>query len=261
MGVTGSSVAGTGVAGTSTNGSGTSGSSSYIGVSGQGGSYGGVFTSSAAGSHRRVLHREQLRGLLLREHVRLVRQWRRGCPWHRLDATVSTGVPSSNGVYGTGSTGVSGHGGSIGVFGGDASNSGVRGDSTYVGVWGTGNTWGDVRPVEGHHRADLRRLRSDRQPLRLRRVLRWQLPRPRARCPRLAGAFKIDHPLDPENKWLSHSFVESPDMMNVVQRQRHPRRARSCDGAAAVVLLGAEPRVPLSADADRRARTRSAHRP
>ncbi|MDZ7722856.1 MAG: hypothetical protein U5R06_08610 [candidate division KSB1 bacterium] len=29
------------------------------------------------------------------------------------------------------------------------------------------------------------------------------------------GAFKIDHPLDPENKYLQHSFVESPDMMNV----------------------------------------------
>jgi hypothetical protein len=30
-----------------------------------------------------------------------------------------------------------------------------------------------------------------------------------------AGSFKIDHPLDPANKTLSHSFVESPDMMNV----------------------------------------------
>jgi hypothetical protein len=29
------------------------------------------------------------------------------------------------------------------------------------------------------------------------------------------GAFKIDHPLDPENKYLSHSFVESPDMLNI----------------------------------------------
>jgi hypothetical protein len=29
------------------------------------------------------------------------------------------------------------------------------------------------------------------------------------------GAFRIDHPLDPENKYLSHSFVESPDMMNI----------------------------------------------
>jgi hypothetical protein len=30
-----------------------------------------------------------------------------------------------------------------------------------------------------------------------------------------AGTFKIDHPLDPANKYLSHSFVESPDMMNI----------------------------------------------
>ena len=29
------------------------------------------------------------------------------------------------------------------------------------------------------------------------------------------GGFKIDHPLEPENKYLSHSFVESPGMMNV----------------------------------------------
>ena len=30
-----------------------------------------------------------------------------------------------------------------------------------------------------------------------------------------AGTFKIDHPQDPANKYLVHSFVESPDMMNV----------------------------------------------
>ena len=29
------------------------------------------------------------------------------------------------------------------------------------------------------------------------------------------GSFKIDHPLDPENMTLSHSFVESPDMKNI----------------------------------------------
>jgi len=29
------------------------------------------------------------------------------------------------------------------------------------------------------------------------------------------GSFKIDHPLDPATKYLSHSFVESPDMMNI----------------------------------------------
>ena len=30
-----------------------------------------------------------------------------------------------------------------------------------------------------------------------------------------SGSFQIDHPLDPANKYLYHSFVESPDMMNV----------------------------------------------
>ena len=29
------------------------------------------------------------------------------------------------------------------------------------------------------------------------------------------GAFRIDHPLDPSNMYLQHSFVESPDMMNI----------------------------------------------
>jgi len=29
------------------------------------------------------------------------------------------------------------------------------------------------------------------------------------------GSFKIDHPQDPANKFLIHSFVESPDMMNI----------------------------------------------
>ncbi len=29
------------------------------------------------------------------------------------------------------------------------------------------------------------------------------------------GSFKIDHPLDPAHKYLYHSFVESPDMMNI----------------------------------------------
>jgi hypothetical protein len=30
-----------------------------------------------------------------------------------------------------------------------------------------------------------------------------------------SGSFMIDHPLDPANKYLYHSFVESPDMMNI----------------------------------------------
>ncbi len=30
-----------------------------------------------------------------------------------------------------------------------------------------------------------------------------------------SGSFRIDYPLDPANKFLYHSFVESPDMMNI----------------------------------------------
>jgi hypothetical protein len=30
-----------------------------------------------------------------------------------------------------------------------------------------------------------------------------------------SGSFKIDHPLDPANQYLYHSFVESPDMKNI----------------------------------------------
>jgi hypothetical protein len=32
---------------------------------------------------------------------------------------------------------------------------------------------------------------------------------------KLGGGFRIDHPADPDNKYLTHSFVESPDMKNV----------------------------------------------
>lgn len=30
-----------------------------------------------------------------------------------------------------------------------------------------------------------------------------------------SGTFKIDHPLDPDNRYLYHSFVESPEMLNI----------------------------------------------
>jgi hypothetical protein len=32
-----------------------------------------------------------------------------------------------------------------------------------------------------------------------------------------SGSFRIDHPLDPANKYLSHSFVESPEMKNIYE--------------------------------------------
>ncbi|MFH2096882.1 MAG: hypothetical protein ABIJ16_14325, partial [Bacteroidota bacterium] len=46
------------------------------------------------------------------------------------------------------------------------------------------------------------------------------------------GSFKIDHPLDPENKYLYHSFVESPDMKNIYDGVV----VLDANGEAAVVL-------------------------
>jgi hypothetical protein len=46
------------------------------------------------------------------------------------------------------------------------------------------------------------------------------------------GSFKIDHPLDPENRYLYHSFVESPDMMNI-----YNGNVRTDAGGRAVVEL------------------------
>ncbi len=46
------------------------------------------------------------------------------------------------------------------------------------------------------------------------------------------GTFQIDHPLDPANKYLYHSFVESPDMMNVYNGNVGTNRS----GLATVIL-------------------------
>jgi hypothetical protein len=49
-----------------------------------------------------------------------------------------------------------------------------------------------------------------------------------------SGTFRIDHPQDPENKYLVHSFVESPDMMNVY----NGNIVTGADGKAVVLLPG-----------------------
>lgn len=47
-----------------------------------------------------------------------------------------------------------------------------------------------------------------------------------------SGSFKIDHPLDPANKYLYHSFVESPDMKNIYDGVA----TLGADGTAVVTL-------------------------
>jgi hypothetical protein len=47
-----------------------------------------------------------------------------------------------------------------------------------------------------------------------------------------SGGFEIDHPLDPRNKYLRHSFVESPDMLNIY----NGNVTTDADGEASVTL-------------------------
>lgn len=68
------------------------------------------------------------------------------------------------------------------------------------------------------------------------------------RLSKSSGSFTIDHPLDPANRLLSHSFVESPDMLNIY----NGTVTLDADGAAVVELpsyfdaLNIEPRYQLT---------------
>jgi hypothetical protein len=118
---------------------------------------------------------------------------------------------SSNGYFGVyglsiNSVGVRGQStNGIGVWGSSTSDVGVRGYSTNdIGVWGgTGGTSSTDYGVyasafgsaqAGHFDGNVQVVGS---------------------LSKGGGSFKIDDPLDPANKYLYHSFVESPDMMNV----------------------------------------------
>jgi hypothetical protein len=137
---------------------------------------------------------------------------------HGLVASTSSGVDATAvrgenrgtgtqgiGVYGThagGGVGVFGSAadGGAGLYGFTASGYGViGGTSTGVGVHGSSNTGIGVRGTSvswyaGYFDGDVG---------------------VNGTLTKSAGAFKIDHPLDPTRKYLNHSFVESPDMLNV----------------------------------------------
>ena len=64
------------------------------------------------------------------------------------------------------------------------------------------------------------------------KVYFWDTVTVRGMLNKAGGGFKIDHPLDPAGKYLSHSFVESPEMMNVYSGTV----VTDGDGTATVVL-------------------------
>ena len=95
--------------------------------------------------------------------------------------------------YSTGAVGVGGFSGASGGYGVYGSGSL---DNLGVGVYGNGyyGVYGNSGVYAGYFNGNVRvvgYLYKD------------------------GGGFKIDHPLDPANKYLVHSFVESPDMKNI----------------------------------------------
>lgn len=102
------------------------------------------------------------------------------------------GTSSSNG----GGAGVRGEGGWVGVWGESSGRWGVYGRSTgssnSYGVYGTVGS--GTNNYAGYFSGNVNVTGT---------------------LSKGGGSFVIDHPLDPANRYLRHSFVESPDMMNV----------------------------------------------
>lgn len=118
------------------------------------------------------------------------------------------GYSNGNGTYNRGLYGVSEGGGSenigvtgisfgngVGSFNIGAEGQGVGTGGDYnIGIWGQANTGGTSGNYAAYLVGDV--------------VVTGNLSKG-------GGTFKIDHPQDPANKYLIHSFVESPDMINI----------------------------------------------
>ncbi len=144
---------------------------------------------------------------------------------------LGTGAGSDGvGVSASGNLGVYANGIAAGVYGVSTTSTGVIGTSTnYIGVYGSGGATG----VTG--------VSSSGPGVVAQSATAWALDAygtstatgvlagsasgwaawfngnvdVDGNLSKAGGSFKIDHPLDPANKYLYHSFVESPDMMNI----------------------------------------------
>ncbi|NQX33468.1 hypothetical protein [Herbiconiux sp. VKM Ac-2851] len=105
-------------------------------------------------------------------------------------------------------------GGKYAVLAENGGTASVRGNSPYVGVWGDGATFGVYGRATGAGGENYGLFGSSASPQGYALYASGNA-RVTGTLSKSAGSFQIDHPLDPDNKWLSHSFVESPDMMNV----------------------------------------------
>ena len=227
-GVRGITSNGVGVLGTASgNGYGVRGNGGYNGVYGSGGSYGvigsagggyGVYGSGSTG----VYASGGSGGYGVQAYGGTYGVYTAGSSYG-VYAEGATGVYGSSGtgsgVYGTSSNvnaaAVLGTGGQYGVLGLAGRTAGVRGDSGYVGVWGEGRDWGFFSIATGTSGQNYGFMSETLS--KTSGYAGWFKGNVQVEGTlfKNAGSFKIDHPLDPERKWLLHSFVESPDMMNV----------------------------------------------
>jgi len=138
------------------------------------------------------------------------------------DAGSTTG---SNGVISYGATGMAGYAtvnGSIGVYGNAGSSSqstGVYGTAE-TGVYGLGSTGVYAYSQDGSGDGLVAYNSSSGDGMLVGSSSGWAAwfngnVDVDGNLSKAGGSFKIDHPLDPSNKYLYHSFVESPDMMNI----------------------------------------------
>jgi hypothetical protein len=123
----------------------------------------------------------------------------------------STGIRGGIGVAGNGGLGVSGVKGGIGVNGDGGDSDTGNGGNGVVAVGGSGNGAGksggfgiEATGGDGLNGATPGLAGRFNGGVQVTGTLS-----------KGGGSFKIDHPLDPENKYLYHSFVEAPDMMNI----------------------------------------------
>jgi hypothetical protein len=141
----------------------------------------------------------------------------------------SSSGSNGNGVYGTGVTGVYGNGSSYGVYGngstygvyGNGGSYGVYGYGTAAGVYAVSNTGDGIYTKAGTGGVALDTVNTGSgYGLIAGTSGGWAgwfngNVDVDGNLSKAGGSFKIDHPLDPANKYLYHSFVESPDMMNI----------------------------------------------
>ncbi len=222
------------------NGTGVFGNGGNAGVQGTGKYYGGIFTNTADGGYGVYATGKSTGVFAVGTYYGV-----QGSGDTGVYAQGDTyGVNSSGGtygVYGSGGTGVYGTAtaNGAGVEGhsnyrgttGYGSNAGTYGNSGYVGIWGDGGSWGLYGNATGTTGQNYGVYGVTASPAGFAGFFQGNT-HVNGTLSKTAGSFKIDHPLDPDNKYLSHSFVESPDMMNVY----NGNAVLGADGTAVITL-------------------------